>query len=170
MPKKSKRYKHLSQKDRDLIAILKAEGQSLRAIARRLRRDAGTISRELKRNAPPVHTGYYLPHKAHARALERKRAGHRRLRLKTAATRAYVERMLNRGWSPELIGGRLRKTRRLPADHAPSIEDELHHYVAVIPSGESYYIVKLSSTRDVYLEYRELFVRFLRSFKPLGYR
>lgn len=115
MPKKSKRYKHLSQKDRDLIAILKAEGQSLRAIARRLCRDAGTISRELKRNAPPVHTGYYLPHKAHARALERKRASHRRPRLKTAATRAYVERMLNRGWSPELIGGRLRQKRRLPA-------------------------------------------------------
>jgi hypothetical protein len=62
------------------------------------------------------------------------------------------------------------ETRRLPADQAPSLEDEIHHYVAVIPSGESYYIIKLSSTRDVYLEYRELFVRFLRSFKPLGYK
>ncbi len=36
MPKKTKRYQHLSQEERDLIAILKAEGQSLRAIARRL--------------------------------------------------------------------------------------------------------------------------------------
>lgn len=62
------------------------------------------------------------------------------------------------------------ETRRLPADQAPSLEDEIHHYIAVIPSGESYYIIKLSSTRDIYFDYRELFVRFLRSFKPLGYK
>jgi IS30 family transposase len=118
MPKKTKRYHHLNQKERDLIAILKAAGQSLRAIARRLRRNPGTISRELKRNAPPVHRGYYLPHKAQARATARHGAAHRRPRLKAAKTRAYVGRRLTAGWSPELISGRLKHLKlAAPVSH-----------------------------------------------------
>ena len=60
--------------------------------------------------------------------------------------------------------------RRLPEGQLPSLEEELHHYYAVVPIGENYYSVKLSSTRDVYYDYRELFVKFLFTFKPLGYR
>jgi hypothetical protein len=59
--------------------------------------------------------------------------------------------------------------RRLPADQLPSVEEELHYYYAVIPIGESYYEVKLGSTREEYLAYREVFARFLRAFKPIGY-
>lgn len=59
--------------------------------------------------------------------------------------------------------------RNLPGDQLPSLDEELHHYYAVIPMGESYYTVKLSTTRDVYFDYRQLFVKFLHSFKPLGY-
>lgn len=58
--------------------------------------------------------------------------------------------------------------RRLPDSQLPSLEEELHDYYAVVPVGESYYSIKLSSTRDVYLDYRELFVKFLHSFKTLG--
>ena len=61
-------------------------------------------------------------------------------------------------------------TRRLPAQRLPMIEEQLHHYVALVPSGESYFVIRLSSSRDVYLDYRELFVQFLRSFKALGAR
>lgn len=60
--------------------------------------------------------------------------------------------------------------RRLPPDQLPAAEEELHHYVALVPLGDSYYVIKLSSTRENYLDYRDAFVRFLRSFRPLGGR
>lgn len=75
-------------------------------MAKELRRDPSTLSRELRRNAPPVYSGYYLPHKAQERALIRNQETHRRPRLKTPKLRNYVSRKLSIGWSPELIAGR----------------------------------------------------------------
>jgi len=102
-----KTYKHLDVNERDLLAVLKSKGKSLRKIATILIRSPSTLSRELKRNAPPVYTGYYLSHKAQERADKRNRESHRRPRLKTDVIRRYVEKRLRRGWSPELIAGRL---------------------------------------------------------------
>lgn len=99
-------YTHLSEDERDLLAVLKGEGLGLREIAGRLKRDPGTVSRELKRNAPPVRTGYYLPHKAHERAIKRNLKNHKRERLKNPRIRAYVRKRLKASWSPELIAGR----------------------------------------------------------------
>lgn len=62
------------------------------------------------------------------------------------------------------------ETRRLPAERLPSASTVLHHFIAVVPNGESYYVVRLSSTRDVYLEYRDEFLRFIKHFRPLGYK
>jgi IS30 family transposase len=42
---------HLELEERERLAVLKAEGLSLRAIARALGRAASTVSRELRRNA-----------------------------------------------------------------------------------------------------------------------
>jgi IS30 family transposase len=92
-----------------MLAVLKSQGRSLRQIAKALKRSPSTLCRELKRNAPPVHTGYYLPHKAQQRADQRNRQSHRRKRLKTERIRGYVATHLARGWSPELIAGRLRR-------------------------------------------------------------
>ncbi len=102
-----KTYKHLTVEERDILAVLKSQGQSLREIAKTLERSPSTLCRELKRNAPPVNTGYYLPHKAQERADKRNRETHRRRRLKTDRIRRYVETHLALGWSPELIAGRL---------------------------------------------------------------
>src|SRR3954463_12194918 len=44
---------HLELEERERLAALKAEGLSPRAIARALGRAASTVSRELRRNAPP---------------------------------------------------------------------------------------------------------------------
>lgn len=104
MPKRT--YRHVTKEERDLIAVLTSEGKSLRDIARTLGRDPGTISRELRRNAPPIHRGYYLPHRAHARYLDRNRERARRLRLKGPRVRWYVRARLQAGWSPELTAGR----------------------------------------------------------------
>ena len=43
--------RYLSFSEREEIALLKAQGQGVRKIARELRRDPGTISREVRRNA-----------------------------------------------------------------------------------------------------------------------
>ena len=106
-----KTYKQLNANERDILAVLKSRGKSLREIAEVLKRSPSTLSRELKRNAPPVYTGYYLSHKAQERAERRKHESHRRPRLKNDFIRQYVEKCLRLGWSPELIAG------RLPIDH-----------------------------------------------------
>jgi hypothetical protein len=62
------------------------------------------------------------------------------------------------------------ESRWLPQDSLPARQEELHHYVAVIPSGESYYVLRLSSPVGVYLDYRLSFLAFLKSFRPLGAR
>lgn len=99
-------YTHLSQDERDLLAVLLGEGRSLRSIGKQMNRDPGTLSRELKRNAPPIHTGYYLPHKAHERAVRRNSERGKRERLKNPTIRAYVRKRIKADWSPELTAGR----------------------------------------------------------------
>ncbi|HKY62312.1 MAG TPA: IS30 family transposase [bacterium] len=103
----SKKFRHLSIEERDLIAVMRGQGKSFREIAGKLGRCPSTISREFKRNAPPIYTGYYLAHKAHERAVKRNRESHRRPRLKSPELRRYVLSKLQLGWSPELIAGRL---------------------------------------------------------------
>ena len=102
-----KTYKQLNPNERDILAVLKSKGKSLREIASVLKRSPSTLSRELKRNAPPIYTGYYLSHKAQDRADRRNRESHQRQRLKNNFIRQYVEKRLLLGWSPELIAGRL---------------------------------------------------------------
>ena len=136
-----KTYKHLSITDRELISILKAQHKPLREIARAVNRDPATISRELKRNAPPVHTGYYLAHKAHQRSEKRKSKAHQRQRLKNDAISAYVREKLSLGWSPEQVSG------RLPLEH-PSF----------CISHEAIY-------QYIYKEHHELIAQLTRSHK-----
>jgi IS30 family transposase len=64
-------YKHLSSEERDKIAVLRAQGNSLNNIAKMINRNKSTISRELKRNSSPAYD-VYLPHKANQRAKSRK--------------------------------------------------------------------------------------------------
>src|SRR3989344_4912610 len=110
-------YEQLKQEERDLIAVLKGQGLSLRAMAERLGRSPSTLSRELRRNAPPVHSGYYLAHKAQARAEERIARGRQRKRLKDPRLRAYARRRLKAGWSPERIAGRWKRMGRGRISH-----------------------------------------------------
>jgi len=97
-------YSHLAAEERDRIAGLKAEGLSLRAIARALGRAASTISREVRRNA--LDSGAYRPHVADGSYMLRRQ---RRAVLETdAKLAAYVMDRLAEGWTPAQIAGRLR--------------------------------------------------------------
>src|SRR3954467_13042754 len=95
----------LGLEERERLAALKAEGLSLRAIARALGRAASTISRELRRNALPK--GGYLPVHAEGCYLERRRGpavlgGDERLG-------RFVRDRLLEGWTPEQIAGWLKR-------------------------------------------------------------
>lgn len=102
------RYHQLNQEERDRIAVMRSQGKSLREMALALGRSAGTLSRELRRNCSGTE---YYPHSAHRKAEHRQQLGHRSSRLKSPALRMAVEEGLRRGWSPELISGRLKRTR-----------------------------------------------------------
>ena len=101
-------YQHLSIAEREQLVVRRAEGWSLRRIAAELGRAVSTLSRELRRNAPPVNVAYYRAHAAQARARHRARETHTYVRLRDGRLRAYARRMLRRGWSPERIAGRWR--------------------------------------------------------------
>lgn len=60
--------------------------------------------------------------------------------------------------------------RRLPLDEGPSAPIDLHQYVAVIPRGQAYFLVRLTTARTSYLDYRSFFVRFIKELKPIGAR
>jgi len=98
-------YVHLTLQERYVIHHLVLYRLSMREIARRLQRSPSTISRELKRNGR--HHSCYWHEPAHRWALARRhhprharRQGHKRLL-------RYIKTRLQRGWSPELISGRL---------------------------------------------------------------
>lgn len=101
---KPRAYCQLSAEERDLIAHHRAQGASLRALAKQLKRDISTISRELSRNKAPIYN-IYLGHQAQKRARLRWVDSHRRRRLKNTKLRSFVRRKLKQGWSPELIAG-----------------------------------------------------------------
>jgi len=107
-----KRYQHLDLTERTLIAGWRHDLLSLREIARRLQRSHASISRELRRNL--WRGGSYWP--PGAQILARARLQHRayRERLKSKSVRAYVHQQLPKGWTPELIAGRLHRQRELP--------------------------------------------------------
>ena len=60
------------------------------------------------------------------------------------------------------------ETRLLPPDRLPAAPSILHHYFAFVPAGDGYFIIKLSSSRETYLDHRGLFEQILRTFRVLG--
>ena len=100
-------YSHVSRVERGQIMFLKMWGRKVSEIARKLARDKGTISRELRRNISPYAT-CYTDESAQLRAERRRKQASRRSRLKNEQIRDYVEQQLVAGWSPELIAGRIR--------------------------------------------------------------
>src|SRR3954464_5845550 len=96
---------HWALEEREWLAALKAEGLSLRSIARALGRAASTISRELRRNALP--RGGYMPAHAEGRYLERRRRP-AILECDERLGRFVRERMVE-GWTPEQVAGWLKR-------------------------------------------------------------
>ncbi len=98
-------FTHLSETERDQIAILKAGGHSFEEIGCLLGRSKSTISREYRRNQI---SGVYLPSVAHAQAVDRKADSARKLS-KCVPHDNQIHELLGIGWTPEQIASRLRK-------------------------------------------------------------
>src|SRR5438132_12354821 len=96
-------YSHLLDEERDQIAVMRAAGRSICAIAGALQRAKSTVSRELRRNAP---SGRYSPlHAAGAYQLRRRREA---ILEKDPTLRTFVRDRLAEGWAPEQIAGWLK--------------------------------------------------------------
>src|SRR3990167_7317121 len=105
-----KKYRHLSRNERDEIAVLVNRGHSLRRVGFFLGRSHSSLVRELKRNKGRKK---YRPTDAHLAAQKRQKNTHRRpKRLVTdKALQQQVIDQLRKGWSPEIIAGRLCRER-----------------------------------------------------------
>lgn len=108
-----KHYKQLGQAERDKIFRLKKKGLTNTAIGKKLGRDKSTIGRELGRNThQKLHQ--YLPDTAGRKTLKRQERGRKRRYVeKERALKHRIVRLLKGGWSPDLIAGRLKRTKRL---------------------------------------------------------
>lgn len=96
-------YTRVTQEERTFIYRWRQAGESFQEIARRLKRAASSVVREVKRN---LGRKGYRPKQAHWKAQARaKRPGPRRF---TEAVRRDAEAKLERGWTPEIIGERAR--------------------------------------------------------------
>ena len=108
---RNKQFQQLNLSERVEIYALFKQGISLRIIAKKLDRDVGTISRELKRNRSRW-TKIYEAVKAHQIALNRASDQRTKAPLKNLKVFLYVRNKLRTDkWSPETIAG------RLPIDH-----------------------------------------------------
>jgi IS30 family transposase len=136
-------YTHLSLWERTAIfRWYHYEKQSMREIARRLDRNHSTISREISRNTcrePSlmkyrIYIPTYYPHPAHRMARYRLRTRASRPKLKGNHTQQYVINKLQKGWSPEIIAGRLK--------HHPNLEPVSHEAIYQFIYKESPGLVK----------------------------
>lgn len=92
---------------------MREQGRSLRSIAAELGRSHTSLSRELRRNVKygiEYFNNEYLPCKAQALAQKRKTYQRKKASLKNPTIYLYVKKhLINDGWSPELIAGRLKR-------------------------------------------------------------
>ncbi len=129
--------KKLSLEEREQLAILRAQGTSLREIGRILGRSHSSLSRELRRYDHGTRIVHYTPCIWHDLARAKQLNAGRPKSLQSEEARRYIEEKLSLGWSPELISGRM--AQDMPG-HAVSHETiyqyiyrEAHDLVGYLP-------------------------------------
>jgi IS30 family transposase len=134
MPEEPASGRYLSREERWEIARLREAGLPVRQVAARIGRAASTVSRELRRNAPPGGLAYQ-PELAHSLA-RRRRARPKASRLsRSPALRKAVQRLLDRRCSPRQAAGRLRMLH--PDDPSMHVSHEtIYQSIYVYPRGE----------------------------------
>ena len=122
MPKKHKgSYRHLTQADRDRLQALRDEGTKQKEIAKILKVDPGTISREIarnrrkyrkKKNVKNKNARYEAGVAEHKAYVRRKYAKYQGKKINEhEPLKNYIARRLRRHWNPDEISGRMKKDR-----------------------------------------------------------
>jgi len=101
---KKKQYKHLSEHDRIRIEVLLGEGKTQTAIARNLKRDRSTISREVRNRGMPYR---YIGRFAQVNYKTKRCKCRPQRKIEETQIGTYVIGRIRAGWSPETIAGRI---------------------------------------------------------------
>ncbi len=108
-------YTHFTTEEREKSIVLKAQGLSIRAIAKELGRSPSSASREFRRNC--YANGDYAAHYADKRYRKRRKKCGRKAKLMDDAIRDYViENMILR-WSPKQIARRAKRDKKSSVFH-----------------------------------------------------
>lgn len=110
------KYNHLKIEEREKIQEMFWQKSSIRSIAKALNRSPSSISREIKRNKPPINK-VYTPRLAHERAITYRKHRGRSDRLKSQELRKYVAIKLKIGWSPEQISAKAKEIVGVSISH-----------------------------------------------------
>lgn len=102
-------YKHLNLEERETLRVGRELRKSFRNIAKELGRSHTSLSREWKRNKMKKgkDEGTYIACRADAKAKKRIKDQRTKAPLKCPFIFLYVRQHLRKGWSPEIIAGRL---------------------------------------------------------------
>lgn len=126
-------YSRLSEKEREEISRGLAQGESQSSIAKRLCRNPGTISRELKRAGGKLTYRAHLAQKRSVRKASSRKAGHRLLN-ENIPLQEFVLAGLRKCWSPNEIVRRMKM--EYPQDTSMRISHEaIYQYIYVLPRG-----------------------------------
>ena len=126
-------YKRLTNSEREEISIGLASGETQASLAKRLGRNASTISREIARNSGASgYRAFSADRRAQASAASR-RDGRRRLTQEDRLC-TYVLAGLRKRWSPREVVKRIEMA--YPQDMSMRISHEaIYQYVYVLPRG-----------------------------------
>nr|WP_316655719.1 IS30 family transposase [uncultured Gellertiella sp.] len=126
-------YQHFSAFERNFLQSRLNMGNTQAWIALALGRSRSTVSREVRRNAPPASPSHlcYDAGIASRASLSRRRRGLVRLAEGTAL-RETVFRQIRLGWSPQQISGRLKHM-----DEPETVAHEtIYRAIYILPKGE----------------------------------
>ena len=107
-----RRFEQLTEKKRWELHALRSKGMSMRTCARSLSVNVSTVSRELSGKSADVSGGpVYLPDHATLITRGRRKKCHPRIKLNNPSFRRMIIIEIQKGRSPEIIAGRLKRER-----------------------------------------------------------
>src|SRR5487761_2516269 len=112
-----KEYSHLTAEKREKLCEMRLQGESMTACALALGVNKGTVSRELKRNSANIAFGVYLPDRAQNLYHGRRKACRTHIKMDNPVFRKAIVLLIQKGWSPETINGRLKQEGKKSISH-----------------------------------------------------
>lgn len=112
-----KEYSHLTAEKREKLCELRLQGETMTSCARALGVNKGTVSRELKRNSANIAFGVYLPDRAQNLYRGRRKSCRPHVKMDNPTVRKAIIVLIQKGWSPETISGRLKQQGKAGISH-----------------------------------------------------